>query len=411
MAVDWLFLVLAVAMVLAVAAILIAALRRGGGNPAVDHDIQVYRDQLREIERDARRGTVSQEESTRLRAEVARRLLEADRREAARLGADGVSTVPTGWPVIAALVVVLAAGGWIYGRIGAPGYADLPLQLRLELAEERRANRPDQARLEASLPPAPAVTGQDPEYLALVEQLRQTVADRPDEAQGLIFLAQHEANLGNFDAAWRAQERLVALRGAAATGEERLLQATLMIQAARGQVSPEAEEVIGSVLSDAPDNDTALFLAGILNMQVGRHDLAFRLWRQLLQVAPDGRWAEEVRAGIGELAQMAGVRYAPSPAMAPVSPGPGAEDIEAAAEMTPEERAEMIRGMVEGLNDRLATQGGTAGEWARLIAALGQLGETERAAAIWAEAQENFSGREAELALLREAAERAGVVQ
>ena len=58
--------------------------------------------------------------------------------------------------------------------------------------------------------------------------------------------------------------------------------------------------------------------------------------------------------------------------------------------MTDDERTEMIRGMVDGLSDRLATEGGPASDWARLIGALGVLGETERAAAIWNEARDVF---------------------
>ena len=79
--------------------------------------------------------------------------------------------------------------------------------------------------------------------------------------------------------------------------------------------------------------------------------------------------------------------------------------------MTPEERQQMIRGMVEGLSQRLATEGGTAQEWARLIGAYGVLGETGKARQIWAEARETFAGRAQALEVLRAAAARAGVAE
>jgi cytochrome c-type biogenesis protein CcmH len=81
----------------------------------------------------------------------------------------------------------------------------------------------------------------------------------------------------------------------------------------------------------------------------------------------------------------------------------------AAQDMSPEDRQAMIRSMVEGLNDRLATEGGTAQEWARLITALGNLGETDRAKAIFAEALTRFSGREAELGVINDAAAQGGL--
>jgi cytochrome c-type biogenesis protein CcmH len=65
--------------------------------------------------------------------------------------------------------------------------------------------------------------------------------------------------------------------------------------------------------------------------------------------------------------------------------------------------------MVDGLSERLATQGGTAAEWAQLIGALGVLGETERAQAIFDEALSTFAGDEAALERIRAAAAQAGL--
>jgi cytochrome c-type biogenesis protein CcmH len=79
--------------------------------------------------------------------------------------------------------------------------------------------------------------------------------------------------------------------------------------------------------------------------------------------------------------------------------------------MPPEERMQMIRGMVDGLGERLASEGGTAEEWARLITALGVLGDTDRARLIWQEAQNNFVGRTADLEIIRAAAVSAGVAE
>ena len=124
--------------------------------------------------------------------------------------------------------------------------------------------------------------------------------------------------------------------------------------------------------------------------QVGRPDLAFKLWEQTLaQSAPDAPWAVAIREQIGNIAFRAGVEYEPEEP-APTLSGPSAEDMQAASEMTAEERQEMIRGMVAGLSDRLATEGGSPEEWARLIGALGVLGETERAQAILEEARQDM---------------------
>jgi cytochrome c-type biogenesis protein CcmH len=245
-----------------------------------------------------------------------------------------------------------------------------------------------------------------------MERLRETVAERPDDVQGHRLLARNEAALGNFAAARAAQERVVALLGDAVTAQDLADKADLMVMAAGGFVSPEAEAVLARALEREPGNGAARYYMGLLMVQTGRGDLAFRIWDELLRASrPTDPWVLPIRAQIRDLAEVAGLRdYAlPEMSEAPAAPGPTAEQVEAAAEMTPEERMEMIRGMVEGLSDRLATEGGPPEDWARLIGALGVLGNTEQAAAIAEEAEQVFAGNDAALALIAEARLRAGV--
>ncbi|WP_368072340.1 tetratricopeptide repeat protein, partial [Leisingera sp. JC1] len=96
---------------------------------------------------------------------------------------------------------------------------------------------------------------------------------------------------------------------------------------------------------------------------------------------------------------------------APALPGPSAEDMAGASELTPEEQQEMIRGMVTRLSDRLATEGGSAEEWARLIGALSVLGETERARTVYDEARSAFESDAEALALLETIAAQAGLTE
>ena len=185
--------------------------------------------------------------------------------------------------------------------------------------------------------------------------------------------------------------------------------------AANGFVSPEAEGALQKALELEPRNGPARYYTGLMYAQSGRPDLAFRIWRPLLaESLPNAPWVPPIRAQIEEVAQAAGIRYTPPAASAaPFAPGrgPSAEDVEAASEMTPEERQEMIRGMVDGLAERLADEGGPPEDWARLINALGVLGDRDRAAAIWTEAQTSFADNPQGLATIRAAAQRAGVAQ
>jgi cytochrome c-type biogenesis protein CcmH len=247
------------------------------------------------------------------------------------------------------------------------------------------------------------------EYLSLMERLRATVAERPDDVQGHRLLARNEAALGNFVAAREAQDKLIAILGDAATAQDYADQADLMVMAAGGYVSPEAEAALSRALTLDPSNGAAQYYSGLLLMQTGRADLAFRLWDGLLrQSQPTDPWVVPIRAQIEELAQIAGEMNYSLPEMSS-GPGPTQEQMDAAAEMSAEDRMEMIRGMVQGLSDRLATDGGPPEDWARLIGALGVLGEVERATAIADEAEQVFAGNDAALSLIAAARTQAGL--
>ena len=392
-----------------VAALLIMALMRGrGSEPVAAYDLRVYRDQLREVGRDLSRGVISPEDADRLRAEVSRRVLDADR-------ALSVTAAPPTAPKSATramavfVVVVLAGAIWTYIRIGAPGYPDLPLQTRIANAEAARENRPGQAVAEAEIAKSPApVAPQDPDYLALVEKLRTAVATRPGDLQGNALLAQNEAGLGNYIAAYAAQSRVIALKADAASADDYAILADLMILAAGGYVSPEAEAALTNALQRDAQNGTALYYSGLMFAQTGRPDQTFRIWQPLLEHSPAGApWRIALRAQLPEIAARTGENYTLPPDTA--LKGPSGDDIATTADMTPADRQAMIQTMVTGLSDRLATSGGSAAEWAQLITALGVLGDTEQAGKIWTEAQTVFAAAPADLETVRAAAQKAGI--
>lgn len=145
-------------------------------------------------------------------------------------------------------------------------------------------------------------------------------------------------------------------------------------------------------------------------VQTGRPDIAFRIWDGLLRRGPeDAPWIAPIRAQIMPVSELAGVDYEmPQPTGAR---GPSAADIEAAGDMSAEDRMAMIGGMVAGLSDRLATQGGPATDWARLITSLAVLDRTEEARTIYDNATEVFAGDTGSLDIIRRAGQQAGVAE
>ncbi len=411
------FWIVSAGLAIAVAFLLVLALRapgRGVTEPAAAYDLKVYRDQLREVDKDLARGVVDGADAERVRAEISRRILAAD----AALHADAVEAdAQKGAPLIAGIVLtVTLIGGslWLYSILGAPGYGDLALEDRIEMAAEARENRPSQQQAEDSMPAYVAPADISPDYAALVERLRETVKSRPNDMQGHLLLAQNEANLGNFAAAARAQGKVLELRGADATAQDYVNYADMLVIAAGGYVSPEAEAMLSEALSREPTNGTARYYIGLMLAQTGRPDTGFRIWDQLLREGPpDALWIEPILAQIEDLSRRAGVNYQ----LSEIGPGadaprgPSSADIEAAGELSPSERMEMIQSMVQGLSDRLATEGGPAEEWAQLITALGVLGRTGQARAVYENAVEVFADDTRALDLLLRAGQRAQVAE
>ncbi|MFW5641816.1 MAG: c-type cytochrome biogenesis protein CcmI [Roseicyclus sp.] len=377
--------------------ILLANMRsRESGAPAAAYDLQVYRDQLKELDRDLERGLLTEAEAARARTEVSRRILEADRALTRSQAAKARRSGTERWVVAGGLVAVVAGAAGVYMQIGAPGYPDLPLATRVAMIDEARASRPDQATAEADAQalPRPAIPEQ-PEREELVLRLREIMEERPDDPQGMALLASNEAALGNFTAAHRAQSRLIELLGEQATGANYIDLAEMLILAAGGYVSPEAEDALLRGLEREPRNGTARYYAGLMYAQQGRPDLAFPIWRNLMaESTADAPWLEPIRLQIEEVAALAGERVTlaelPQP-RAPAAAGPTQEQIDAAGAMPPEDRAEMIDGMVAGLASRLAAEGGPPEDWARLISAFGVLGRTEQARAVYEEARGVFA--------------------
>ena len=410
-----LFWIISAALALLIAALFALALltRRAEAEHPAAYDLRIYRDQLKEVERDLARGVINEADAERIRTEVGRRVLAADAQLAI---ADVSSQQPRALTiVIAATIALILTGGGvaIYTQLGTPGLGDLPHKARLQASQDLYSSRSSHEAFLARLPVRNAPQ-QEAGYLELVERLREAVASRPDELQGQQFLAQSEARLGNYAAARAAQSAVIRLKGEAVGASDFVTMAQMYITEADGYVSPEAEAALRRALRADLTDPVARYFLGQMWLQNDRPDRAFGLWSQLLNEGPEeAPWIAPIRQSIDDIAWLAGVEYTqPAPSeMATDMPGPTVQDIENAGEMTPEERQEMVQSMVQRLNDRLATEGGTPEEWARLISAYGSLGDEGRARAIWLEAQQRFADTPDALETVRRGAARAGVDQ
>ncbi len=384
------FLILA-ALTFGAIAILFPFFVQASGNANVDDqnaDLQVYLSQLDEVERDLARGVVSPDQAEAMRTEIGRRVLAAK----AKLQRTAlVQTGSTRWLLIALFGCAVLGTAGLYAGMGSFGYLDVPHDARIADLDQQRATRPTQIEAEAiSLTQMPAPEPVTPEHLAMVQQLREVVATRPNDLQGLRLLAQQETVLGNYGAARIALENVVSSQGETPEIEDLVRLFDAMLFNANDYISPEAETILNQLRARAPELLIGEFYLGMIEIQNGRYDLAFPIWRDLIAKTPaDAPWSEFVRGEMASIAAAAGVSYE-LPPLPVTTAGPSAADIEAAESMTASDRQAMIETMVDQLSQRLANDGGSGDEWRQLVRALVVLERAEQAKAVFEEALQVF---------------------
>ncbi len=342
-------------VVLAMAFLVLPLLRRShdSGNRD-DGALAVLRDQLAEIERDEARGLISAAEAKDAGIEVKRRLLALD-----KVG-QGATIGPQrgGWLLGAAMVVVAVSGVGLYLVLGQPGVPSLPFAAR----SEERAASTEVAGLAAEL------------------RTRLEAADDGGPFEGWVLLGQTNMRINDYAGAVDAYAVAVARPDANSGTFSQYAEA--LIASENGVVTPPAQEAIDEALERGPLNPAAIFYQAVALDQTGRTALAYdvlvqRIAREL-EIAP---WMETYIGQINRIGERLG-----RPPVGPMTlmagsnaPGPTADDIAAAAEMTEEDRAGMVQSMVARLAARLEEEPDDLEGWLRLANAYRVMGETDAA--------------------------------
>ncbi len=365
------------------------------------HDEQVFRDQLAELDRDVERGVLSEDEAKAARIEVSRRLLSA---ATERERIEGPGPAPRRVSRILAVILALAAPAGataLYFSMASPGYSDRPLEKRLAEARMRTSQTEVEEMVAAQgYDPQAEALAADPslaEFTPLVGKLELAIATRPDDLQGARLLANSLKRLGRFSESWRAYGRVIEILGESATAEDYNVQVEVMIYAAAGFVSDDALAASEATAQKFGPSGVTLYVEGLHAAQRGDPSQAEAKWTEALQLEPgESPIAQAARQQLAALGDAGQAVEAP--------PGPNADDMRAAADMSAEDRQAMIESMVAGLEDRLRSEGGDVNEWVRLIRALNVLEQSEKAQAAYDEAVAIFTTDPTALAFLKEQA-------
>lgn len=297
-------------------------------------ELAIYRDQLAELERERAVGTLGAAEAAAARTEIERRMLAAG--DAATATATGTGKAASSsdavqkWlpPALSLFVPLLALG--LYLQVGRPGLPAAPFA-------DRGAEQPAPSR--------------QMDVAGLLKEARARLAQDPNDAEALAALAEG-----------------------------------LTLEAG-GTVTQPALEALQRALKARPDDARILYYLGLHEAQSGESKAAIARWRDLeAKSPPDAPWLPMLRAEIARVAKAAGIEVPATQTPQSTMPTPSREQQEAMAQLTPEQRQQTIRTMVEGLAARLADAPQDRAGWLRLANAWKVLGENANAADAYARA-------------------------
>ncbi|WP_306143215.1 c-type cytochrome biogenesis protein CcmI [Roseibium sp. MMSF_3412] len=337
-------------------------------------DEAVYREQLAAIESELERGLIDPEAAEAARTETARRLLAAhDKNEGKQTGSSSGFRLKTAQVLaLAALPLVSLA---TYFALGSPEKPDQPLITRLNAPAEEQSVE------------------------LLVARVERHLSENPQDGEGWAVVAPVYLSMGQPQASARAYANALRILGPRPDWLTDMGEALTM--ANQGLVTADAKRAFEEAVSLEPTAVKPRFFLAIALGQDGNRDEAVEAWNKLLEGADEeAPWVTAARQQLARLEE---------PSAAGSLSGPSAEDVAASQDMSSEDRQAMITGMVAGLAERLASDGGSAAEWSRLIRAYVVLGEPQKAQEALKSAEAAYAGKPDDLSLIKDTASALGL--
>lgn len=444
------------------AAVVLPILRaRAAARRAADYDIEVYRDQLKEVERNKTRGLIGDQEAEAAQAEIGRRILEADQRRQ-KAASEGASASRATVRAAAVLVAVALPAGTValYLSEGNPDLESQPFASR---------NLPDDAGTAlggrggggmgaggqqaqrgggqagggqaggGQAGGGQTDGGQGQSLAQAAANLSAKLEDNPENVDDWVLLGRTRLAMQRYDGAVEAFEQ--AIKRAPNRAQVNAFYGEALVMANRGTVVPKAQEAFQKVREQVPDDPRSRFYLGLAEKQAGNPQQALDIWKKLVADADPG--ASYLQAVGQQMAQVErelgiepGTTFAEVKPDAPANgqgtqtaqtrggqtgggsaaggsggdaPNPSQEQVEAAQNMSSEDRQQMIQGMVDRLASRLEENPQDAQGWQRLIRSYSVLGEGDKATQALAEGLAAFEGNQAVRQQLKMAAQQQGV--
>ena len=375
-------------------------------------DIEIYRDQLQEVEHELQQGLIDDTQAEMARVEIKRRILAADSSQ--RAVTPKLSGGERNFAVICVAGIVVLGSVGLYALTGNPELASWRAPYREEYREVAQRGftsfSPDSSAQKGFAAAEQTRMSENegeprphaglPSVEEMIQRLTARLIRNPKDSEGWRTLGWSYLNIGRFQEAAEAYARAIELDPDIAEVRGDRIEA--LVAAADGIVTSEAKTAIEDTLKLDPKNVQARFFLGLAEEQEGDKASALAEWTELLKnTNSDEPWVVDLKNRISELGRNMGVDGGSRPAepkpvivgrmrgamtaqggsQTPreVENGPGTADVQAAEAMPAADRSLMIREMVDGLANRLEQSPRDADGWIKLIRSRIVLGESKLA--------------------------------
>ena len=227
-------------------------------------DALIYQDQLHEVDRDFVIGTINSHEAQLAKAEIQRRLTQAN----SNLVPTTTFSNPARKVLLSLIAATLLIGSLgLYGLKGSPNYAP---------------------------------SAGDVDLAAMLVKLQDHLKTDPKNIEGWRMLGWTYYNTGQFAKSAEAYAKTVQLDPTNLDYKSSYVES--LIQAAQGTITPEAQQQIAAILAKQPTHARARYYDASAHEQSGDNAGALQRWTSLLQDSPpDAPYRADVAAHIEAL--------------------------------------------------------------------------------------------------------------
>lgn len=233
----------------------------------IDANIALFHEHMADLDLALAEGRIDQQQHAQLKLEQERALLEDELVIIA--SQTKISTAVQTYILVVAAAVIVALGIMVYFQLGSSRDAHIQ-QLQAEKIEL------DYQDLLSQRNPDPERARQ------LVKEIERRVQQEPDHLQYWFLLARHQMELSEYDKAVNAYQRALSLDPSAGILMAELAQ--VMFLRNQNRMTPEIADLAQKALIAAPQNTTALGLAGIHAFQQKDFKAAVKYWQQAVDI-------------------------------------------------------------------------------------------------------------------------------